>query len=223
MSREDAIVVVGGGGHAHVVMEVLLVGGWRVAGYTDPGCTGGSFGSIPCLGDDSALTILAGRFRHAIVALGDNALRGRLVRRVAELGFELGNAIHPSAQISPSATLGRGIAIMANVVLNAGATVLDNSIINTAATIDHDGHIGRDVHIAPGCHLAGYVTVADGALIGVGSVVGRGRPLRIGEWAVVGSGSVVVNDVPPHITVVGNPARPLRLYDPASREETPDV
>ncbi|MFY9826742.1 MAG: acetyltransferase [Thermoanaerobaculia bacterium] len=210
MSREDAIVVVGGGGHSRVVLEVLLAAGWRVAGYTDPGGAGGSFAGIPCLGDDGVLPSLAARVRYAIVALGDNSLRGRLARWVAELGFELGNAIHPSARISPTAELGRGIAVMAQAVLNAGTVVGDDAILNTAATVDHDCRIGRDVHIAPGCHLAGYVTVEDEALIGVGSIVGRGRPLRVGAAAVVGAGSVVVHDVPPFTTVAGNPARPLR-------------
>jgi UDP-perosamine 4-acetyltransferase len=219
MSREDAIVVIGGGGHARVVMEVLLAAGWRVAGYTDPGDRAGSFGALPCLGDDAVLPVLAGRFRHAIVALGDNALRERWALRAAELGFELGNAIHPSARISPSVTLGRGIAVMANAVVNAATAILDNAVVNTAATVDHDCRLGRAVHVAPGCHLAGYVTVEDGALVGVGAIVGRGRPLRIGAGAVVGAGSVVFRDVPPLATVAGNPARPLRPREPSPGEE----
>jgi UDP-perosamine 4-acetyltransferase len=207
MSREDAIVVVGGGGHARVVMEVLLAAGRRVAGYTDPGGAGGSFGTLRCLGDDASLDALAARFRFAIVGVGDNARRDELAARSVELGFELVNAIHPSAQISPSVTLGSGIAVMANAVVNAATSIENNAIVNTAATVDHDCRIGGAVHVAPGCHLAGYVTVEHGALLGVGAIVGRGQPLRIGERAVVGSGSVVFRDVPPFATVVGNPAR----------------
>src|SRR5262249_9576373 len=109
------IVVLGGGGHAKVVMEVLLAAGWEVAGYTDAsGGPGDAFGAIPWLGDDGALpAVRAGGIEYAIVALGDNALRGRLADRAAALGFTLGNAIHPSAQISPSVVLGNGIAVMA--------------------------------------------------------------------------------------------------------------
>ncbi len=206
------IVVIGGGGHAKVVMEVLLAAGWEVAGYTDAGGRpGDAFGRIAWLGDDGALpAVRAGGVEHAIVALGDNAVRGRLADRAVALGFTLGNAIHPSAQISPSVTLGQGIAVMAQAAVNAATVLGDNCIVNTGATVDHDNRIGRNVHIAPGCHLAGYVTVGDGALIGVGSIVGRGRPLAIGGGAVVGAGSVVFTDVPPQATVAGNPARPVR-------------
>lgn len=205
------IVVVGGGGHAKVVIEILLAAGWRVEGYTDAaGRPGDGFAGVPWLGDDEALPAALSRgIRHAHVALGDNALRGRLLEKVEALGFAPGNAVHPSAVVSPTAVLGRGVALMAGAILNAAVSLGDGSIVNTGATVDHDGRIGRCVHIAPGSHLAGTVTVEDGALIGVGSIVGRGRPLRIGRGAVVGSGSVVIEDVPDGMTVVGNPARPI--------------
>jgi UDP-perosamine 4-acetyltransferase len=210
--EQRQIVVIGGGGHARVVIEVLLAAGWQVAGYTDAGGQPGeSFAGTPWLGTDAILpAVRASGVVHAIVALGDNALRGRLGDHVDALGFERANALHPSACISPSVTLGRGIAVMAQAAVNAATSVGDNTIINTGATVDHDNRIGRDVHIAPGAHLAGYVTLEDRVLIGVGSVVGRGRPLRIGEGAVTGSGSVVFTDIAPRVTVVGNPARPLR-------------
>jgi serine O-acetyltransferase len=53
-----------------------------------------------------------------------------------------------------------------------------------------------------------------GANLGDGAVIGAGAillgPVQIGEGATVGAGSVVLNDVPPHATVVGNPARVVR-------------
>lgn len=207
----EEIVVIGGGGHAKVIIEILQAAGWSVKGFCDPSWPAGEcFGDVPCLGDDSVLPeVFSKGVRHAIVALGDNNLRSRIAHKVCSQGFILGNAIHPSAQISPSVTLGRGIAIMAGAVINAATVIGDNSVINTGATVDHDCRIGQGTHIAPGSHLAGFVTVGERVLIGVGSVVGRGRPIFIGDGAIVGSGSVVIRDVPSSLTVVGNPASAL--------------
>jgi UDP-perosamine 4-acetyltransferase len=211
MIERGRVVVIGGGGHAKVVLDVLLAAGWPVAGYTDPApAAGAHIGDIPCRGDDDALPQLHGEgLSWAIVALGDNALRARMAERARTLGFALATAVHPSAQVSPQASLGAGVVVMPCAVVNAGSTLGDNTILNTSASVDHDCAIGRSVHIAPGARLAGYVTVEDGALVGVGAVVGRGRPLVVGRGAVVGIGSVVFADVPPGTTVAGNPARPL--------------
>ena len=211
-AHAEPIVVVGGGGHAKVVLDVLQAEGWRVAGYTDSqAAAGDGIGDVLCLGTDAVLPELrASGVRRAIVALGDNELRDRLAKEVVALGFTLGNAVHPSAQISPSAVLGQGVAVMAGAVVNPDSVIGDNSVLNTCASVDHDCRIGRSVHIAPGAHLAGYVTVEDLVLIGVGSTVGRGRPLRLGERSIVGVGSVVIHDVDPNTLVVGSPARPLR-------------
>lgn len=212
MSAETPIVVVGGGGHARVVIEILLVSGRPVAGFTDAMAAAGSrWLEVSCLGDDSALEEAHRRgSRHAIIALGDNRLRQRLAHQVVEWGYELVNARHPSAIVSPSVSLGVGIALMAGAVLNAGVRIDDLAIVNTGATVDHDCRIGSCVHLAPGSHLAGYVSVGEGALVGVGATVGRGRALSIGAWSVVGAGSVVIEDVEPGSTVVGFPARPLQ-------------
>jgi UDP-perosamine 4-acetyltransferase len=210
------VLVVGGGGHAKVVMDILLAAGVPIAGFTDPGRDlGEQIGEVPCLGDDSAWpTLRAGETIHAIVALGDNVKRRQAGIELRRLGFLLINAVHPTAVVSASARLGSGVALMPGAIVNAFATIGDDSIVNTSASVDHDCRIGSGVHIAPGCHLAGSVEVGDLALLGVGSTIGRGRPLRIGASAIVGVGSVVIHDVPPATTVVGHPARILLAPSP---------
>ncbi len=207
---DRGVVVVGGGGHAKVVIEILWESGRNVLGFTDENPRAGCATMTPWLGDDSVLATMRTRGPVlAFVALGDNALRQRIGARLASEGVDLANAIHPRSVVSSSAHLGVGIAIMAGAVVNAATVVGDFAIVNTGATVDHDCRLGAACHVAPGCHLSGYIEVGERALLGVGSIVGRGRPLKVGAGATLGAGTVVVRDIEPGATWVGNPARPL--------------
>jgi UDP-perosamine 4-acetyltransferase len=152
--------------------------------------------------------------KKAFIAIGDNRLRLKLLAQVLEMGFELINAISPNAVVSPTAVLGRGIAIMAGAVINASARIGDGAIINTNAGVDHDCWIGNGAHIGPRSALAGNVIVGCEAFLGIGSTVLPGT--RIGNRATIGAGSVVLRDIPDDITAVGAPARAVsELTTPA--------
>ena len=88
--------------------------------------------------------------------------------------------------------------------------------------------IGRDVHLWQGVQLisdgytgpADWIVIEDGVVIGANAILinRRGRTLTIGRGAVIGAGAVVTKDVPPGVTVVGNPAREVvRALSPAPR------
>lgn len=62
---------------------------------------------------------------------------------------------------------------------------------------------------------AGPVVIGRHAYLGCNSIVCPG--VEVGEGAYVGEGSVVVDDVPPHSVVYGNPARVVRRYEPGER------
>jgi acetyltransferase-like isoleucine patch superfamily enzyme len=69
------------------------------------------------------------------------------------------------------------------------------------------------VTFAPNVHCNGNIIIEDHAYIGTGAILKQGKPgypLIIGTGAIVGMGAVVTKDVPPHTTVVGNPARQLQ-------------
>ena len=206
MKMNDGIVVLGGGGHAKVVIELLREMGQRVAI-----CVGEENSPERCLDlvvlkGDAHLNVLREKgYSRAFIAIGSNRVRASVAEQVANLGFTLVNAISPHALISSSAKLGLGVAVMAGVVINAEAVIGDLAIINTGATIDHDCVIGSAVHIAPQCALAGGVVVKDGAFLGIGCKVIP--EMVIGRNSVLGAGSVVITEIPEAVTAFGVPAR----------------
>jgi UDP-perosamine 4-acetyltransferase len=205
--KHEAVVVIGSGGHAKVVIELVQAEGkYQILGCTGLAETGFVLGDIPILGTDTVLpAVLAKGVKNAFVAIGDNHLRLRLLSQVSEMGFRLINAVSPNAVVSPSATLGRGIAIMAGAVINASAKIGDGAIINTNAGVDHDCCIGNGAHIGPGSALAGNVEVGRESFLGIGTCV---LPrIRIGNRAIIGAGSVVTRDIPDEVTAMGVPAR----------------
>lgn len=209
------VAVWGASGHARVVADALRLGGWEVVGFIDdiaPDRRGQSFAGATVLGGADCLESLLGNgVRSMAIGVGDNEARLALGKRAVEAGFELPNAVHPSATVATDAVLGTGVLVAANAVINPAACIGDLVIVNTAAVVEHDCLLGAGVHLAPGGVLAGMVRVGSISLIGAGAVVVDHR--TIGERVRIGAGATVIHDVPDRVTVVGSPARPLANQD----------
>jgi UDP-perosamine 4-acetyltransferase len=200
------VVIIGGGGHAKVVIESLRAAGETVAAIVDADPTPREVLGVPVVGDDLALQGLREQgLSKLFVAVGENRLRETLGRKARELGFALVNAIHPSAILSASARLGDGVAVMAGAVVNADSHVGDLAIINTGAVVDHDGRLGVSCHVGPASALAGGVSIGDRAFLGVGVRVIPG--VTIGADTIVGAGGVVVRNLPDAVLAIGAPAK----------------
>ena len=196
------------------MIDALRVRGIEVEALTDTdrSLLHTTVAGVPVVGDDSAWPALhAQGITHAFIgvgSLGDASRRRELFARVKAIGFDVMDVVHPSAVIARSAVLGHGVIVLANAVVNAAAVIGDNVIINTGSIIEHDCVIGDHVHVATGARLGGAVRIGAGAHIGIGATVRQG--ISIGDSAIVGAGAVVVDDVPPRVTVAGVPARFLR-------------
>jgi sugar O-acyltransferase (sialic acid O-acetyltransferase NeuD family) len=199
----ERVVILGGGGHAKVVADILEeMAQFEIAGYFAPEATPGGLFDYPWLGTDAAIE---NRSEPVFVAIGDNRRRMDCLDSLKQRGFRLINALSPVAVISRRAGLGEGIVVMPGAVINAGTRVGDGAIINTNASLDHDCTIGTCAHIAPGVALAGCVSVGEGAFLGVGSSVVPG--VKIGPWTTIGAGGVVVADLPGGVLALGVPAK----------------
>jgi len=195
------VILQGGGEHARVVLDSLLAQGAHVIALFDPKFSGTLFG-VPQRGAyDRSFRADA----HAIVAIGDNAIRKKVALDTAH---RFATTVHPSVVMSPFAEIGAGSMILHGAIVQAQARIGEHVIVNTGAQVDHDCAIGDFVHLAPGVVLCGTVQVGEGAFIGAGAIIIPGK--KIGAWATVGAGAVVRADVPDHAVVVGNPARIIR-------------
>lgn len=206
MSKQ--IIVWGGGGHGHVVIDLLRsIGGWDIAGIVDSVHPAGStVMDIPVLGDEEVLPgVLKQGVEYLAVAIGDCSARSRMIAKALSFGFRLPAIAHPSAVVCPSAVIGQGSVLCAGAIAGAGACIGCGVILNTRSSVDHDCKIGDFSHIAPGAVLCGYVMVGSETLIGAGTVV-RDH-LDIGSRVVIGAGSVIVKPVSDGQTVYGNPGR----------------
>lgn len=209
------VIGIGAGGHAKVVLDILLQQqSCTVIGLLDSDNSrwGKSLFGIPVLGGDDMLEFLIAEDGVTTFFLGVGAVKTLVHRRkIFELAVGKGLAaldvIHTGAHISPYATIGAGVTVMAASIINASSCIGENVIVNTGAIVEHDCIVGNHVHIATGARLSGGVEIGDEAMIGAGSVIRQG--IRVGNCSVVGAGAVVVKNVPDGCIVVGNPARQM--------------
>ena len=209
MNSGYPVIIVGGGGHAKVVLDILLQRHYRIAGIADPQQPLTlPLSEYPWLGDDASVlqyppdhVVLV----NAVGSVRNSHKRQTLYERYHNLGYRFLSLQHNSSVVSPlSVQHGQGLQVLAGAVVNACISLGENIIINTGAVIEHDCYIGDHTHVAPGAVVCGGCRIGRGVHIGAGAVVNQG--LLIGDGAVVASGAAVIKDVQSHTLVAGVPA-----------------
>ena len=200
-------IMLGAGGHARVLQEILALDGVTLHGYLAPNATPSRLGDAPYLGNDESLKNLDPATVLLVNGIGSASaptLRRQVFLGAKERGFRFLSVIDHSAIVRPSAQLGEGVQVLPGAIVGCDATVGNNVILNSGAVIDHDTRLGAHSHVSPGAVLAGDVSIGETSHIGLGArVIQR---VSIGSDCVVGAGAVVLRDVPDKSVAVGVPA-----------------
>ena len=197
-------VVLGAGGHAGVVIDLLKALGCSVLGVSD--CAASASGSGPLgvdvLGDDQEVMEMNPSdiyLAMGVGSVGRDCSRTALYQKFVKKKFVFPPLLHPSSIVSRYSEIGNGSQVMAGAVVQTSVCVGVNCIINTHASVDHDCHIGNGVHIAPGVVLSGGVCVGNDVHVGTGARIIQS--INIAHGAVVGAGVIVLKDVPEGMTL----------------------
>ena len=125
--------------------------------------------------------------------------------------LEFSTLVHPTAYVSPYATIGQGVFVGAKSVIGPGAVLHDHVSVGRGVTVGHDTVLHEYVRLSPGSNIAGHVEIYDGAMIGLGA--GVIEELVVGRGAVVAAGAVVIRDVQEKTLVAGVPAVFKKRYE----------
>lgn len=188
----------GASGHAKVIIDILTASCVQIDALVDDNMEIDALSGYPVLHEYRGLSPF-------IVSIGDNSVRKKIVEK---LNSDFATAVHPSAIISPSATIGEGSVVMQGAIVQACATIGKHCIVNTGASVDHECNIGDFAHISPHSTLCGNVTVGEGTWIGAGTIIIPG--IKIGKWSIIGAGSVVTRDIPDGVLAVGNRCKVIK-------------
>ncbi len=146
--------------------------------------------------------LLAHRVANALYRSGV-PLVPRVIAAVARA--VTGIEIHPAAEIGPGLFIDHGMGVVIGETAELGANVT----IYQGVTLGGTGFVTGKRH----------PTVEDNVTIGSGAkLLG---PIRVGHGSKIGANTVVIHDVPPNCTVVGNPGHPVRVE--GRRLEGPDA
>lgn len=111
------------------------------------------------------------QYDTAVAAFGDNSTRLYWTEKLMEAGFRVPAVIHPTAVVSPSASIGSGSFVMQRAVVNTHTVVEHGVLINSGAVVDHDSYICRGAHIGLGSVVKANCTIEPRAKVEAGEVI----------------------------------------------------
>lgn len=139
-----------------------------------------------------------------VCAKGFAQYKKQHVESILKKGGGFYSLIHPSSAVSPNTSIGQGAIIMAHVFISCEVRIGDFVTLQPFCVIGHDAKIESFAHLNAYAFLGGYAQVEEGGTLHTGAKILPHK--KVGAWAVVGAGSVVLRNVKSGVTVFGMPS-----------------
>lgn len=198
------VVIIGAGGHAKVIADIITKSNDNVIGFLDDNLDIQSktiYLNKTVLGTTKDIDKY--KEYYFIIGIGNNNIRENIAN---SYDLKWYTAIYPNAIIANEVSIEEGSVVMAGSIINTGTKIGKHCIINTKSSLDHDNIIENYVHISPGATLAGTVHIKEKTWICAGATIINN--ITIAKNNIIGAGSVVIKDInETNGTYVGVPAR----------------
>jgi sugar O-acyltransferase (sialic acid O-acetyltransferase NeuD family) len=148
---------------------------------------------------------------QAVIAISSPSIKKRVLEKLRAVGFHFPSIIHKSSVISKKAVLSEGVIISPNCTVSPNVQLGSFCYLNFGVGIGHDSIVGSFCQVNPGAQLGGFSSIGDEALVGSGAIILQG--ISIGSGATIASGSVVFSSVAAGATMMGNPAKRMRILE----------
>lgn len=143
-----SLLIVGAGSFSPEVEELAGLLGYKDIAFLDDNPA--SAYCSPVIGTTADIESFRSQYDSAIVALGNNNNRMKYHEELKRCGYSIPVLIHPTAYMSPTATIAPGCIIRAKAVVSRDVKLGEACILNVGALIDHHVEIGYGCHILMG-------------------------------------------------------------------------
>lgn len=143
-----------------------------------------------------------------VIANGTPRSRHQIFDRLVAAGAQVTNLVDPTAIVSPTAKLGKGIIVTPYSTISSDVVLADDVLVQSYVRVGHDIQVGAHSVLSSNVGIGGGTNIGEDTYIALGAMVRDG--LVVGSNTVVGMGAMVSRDIPDGVIALGNPARVMR-------------
>jgi len=182
--RRPKIILIGGGGHCHSVIDVIEAENkYDIVGILDNSLEKGMYVlKYKVLGGDELISKYASKenlfFLITVGQIKSTDIRRKIAKHLSEFNAKAATVISPRAYLSNYAEIKNGTVVHHDVIINAGVKIGFHCILNTKALIEHDSIVQDFCHISTGAIVNGDCFIESDCFLGSNSTISNGCTVK---------------------------------------------